>query len=82
MVSKKLEDSELKELFNIIQEYQDIFQQINDIENQIKKLNDLQQELSKKLELNRQKEKLFTEAIIKKYGEGQFDFVTLEYKVK
>ena len=77
----KLQENEIKQFFDIVNDYQRVWEEIANAEEQIKILLSKQKQLKEDLEDNRKKEKTFTESILRKYGKGKFNLETLEYEL-
>ena len=70
---KNLEEKEKAEIFRISENFVRIHKEIMEVEETIKNMELRSSELIQELEICREREKLFTQRLADKYGEGKLD---------
>jgi len=76
----ELSNFEKEEILNLSQEFIRIHGEILTVEEMIKKMEAKSSELIQELESCREREKIFSENLAKKYGEGTLDPTGLKWK--
>jgi len=76
----KLTKTEKEEILKLSTRFVEIHQDILQVERSIKKMQEKAENLIENLEECREREKIFTQKLHDKYGEGHLDPINLEWK--